>query len=80
VANNSYPSAPIYKAVRTTNHLYVEYGSEEREMYDLTADPYELENLAGREAYAILQAELRARLNVLKGCVGDGCRIAEAGR
>ena len=36
----------------------------ERFLYDLDADPYELENLAGVEAFAGIAAELRERLLV----------------
>ncbi len=40
-----YPEVvPTYEAVRTEEHKYVEYNSGERELYDLDADPYELEN------------------------------------
>ena len=35
---------------------------EERFLYDLEADPYELENLVGMDAYADVAADLRARL------------------
>lgn len=33
---------PAFKAVRTTDHLWVEYADGERELYDLEDDPYEL--------------------------------------
>jgi N-acetylglucosamine-6-sulfatase len=39
---------PSYCAVRTTNWLYAVYATGERELYTLRADPFELENLAGR--------------------------------
>jgi arylsulfatase A-like enzyme len=62
---------PAWAAVRTTplNPLglwhYVEYVSGERELYNLTNDPYELENLAGRPAQASVQAALAQRLRQL---------------
>jgi arylsulfatase A-like enzyme len=34
-----------YEALRLTNALYVEYADGEREYYDLTTDPYELDNI-----------------------------------
>jgi N-acetylglucosamine-6-sulfatase len=37
---------PAFKAIRTTDRLWVEYADGERELYDLRDDPYELENRA----------------------------------
>jgi N-acetylglucosamine-6-sulfatase len=67
---------PNYDAVRTANHLYVEYGTGERELYDLGSDPYELQSLhasAGIE----LKSRLASRLDGLRGCAADSCRSAE---
>jgi hypothetical protein len=38
-------SPPSYEAVRTETHKYVEYQTGDRELYDLEADPYEMDNL-----------------------------------
>lgn len=37
---------PPWAAVRTARHKYVEYANGERELYDLSRDPYELESLS----------------------------------
>ncbi len=66
----------VYGAVRTETHKYVEYGNGETELYDLTNDPYELENVY-ETADPTLAEDLKARLEVLRGCSGDGCREAE---
>lgn len=68
--------APSYDALRTTDHLYVEYASGERELYDLGADPFQLENLAATADPDDL-APLAARLAELRGCAADACRAAE---
>ena len=39
------PGIPAYSGVRTERYLYVEYRDRSRELYDLQADPFELENL-----------------------------------
>ena len=41
------PEAPPtnYQAVRTDRYVYAEYGTGEQELYDLYADPYELQSL-----------------------------------
>jgi N-acetylglucosamine-6-sulfatase len=38
---------PTYCAVRTDRYLFAAYGTGERELYDLSVDPYQLRNLAG---------------------------------
>jgi N-acetylglucosamine-6-sulfatase len=67
---------PSYKAVRTEDHLYVEYANDERELYDMRVDPYQLENQfssADRE----LISQLEERLGKLSDCASEGCRDAE---
>jgi N-acetylglucosamine-6-sulfatase len=58
-----------YDAVRTRRHKYVRYrelaGMDE--LYDLEADPFELENLASAPGRGALRAELRAELERLLG-------------
>jgi len=58
---------PSWSAVHSLLWNYVEYDSGDRELYDLTNDPYELNNVAGQSAYASVQADRAARLAVLKG-------------
>ena len=41
------PGVPPYVGVRTERFVYVEYGGGARELYDLDADPYQLDNLLG---------------------------------
>ncbi|MBV9453432.1 MAG: hypothetical protein JOZ19_04840 [Rubrobacter sp.] len=36
---------PDYKGLHTSDHVYAKYVSGDRELYDLTIDPYELQNL-----------------------------------
>jgi N-acetylglucosamine-6-sulfatase len=69
-------SAPTYAAVRTETHKYVEYENGDRELYDLEADPYELESLH-ESADPILIADLKARLKALRACASESCREAE---
>jgi arylsulfatase A-like enzyme len=65
-----------FEAVRTGTHKYVEYESGEAELYDLEADPYELENIY-ETADSSLVEDLEARLEALRGCSEDECREAE---
>jgi N-acetylglucosamine-6-sulfatase len=69
---------PGLEAVRTGDHLYVEYGNDERELYDLRKDPYQL-NDRYEAAQPELVRRLRGRLEALRGCSGDDCRAAENG-
>src|SRR5918997_1653860 len=65
-----------FQAVRTKTHKYVEHGNGERELYDLRADPYELDNLYESADPALLE-DLKTRLDALKSCSEEGCREAE---
>ena len=67
---------PDYKAVRTEDHVYVEYGDGDRELYDLDADPYELESLHATADPSLIEM-FESRLAALGGCVGASCRAAE---
>ncbi len=64
--------------MRTANHLYVEYETGEKELYNLSKDPYELTNRYA-SADAALRSKLRARLNTLRDRTGPECRRAEDG-
>ena len=67
---------PAYEAVRTESHKYVEYVNGERELYDLEADPYELENVY-ESADPSLTENLKTKLDALRDCAEAGCREAE---
>lgn len=61
------------RALRTRDMLYVEFASGPRELYDLTADPYQLQSLH-ETATPALMAELSARLSQLATCTAGSCR------
>jgi len=70
--------AAAFVGIRNRNFKYVEYGTAEKELYDLRSDPYELQNLVSDSSYDAVEAALAARLNVLDSCNGDSCRTAPA--
>jgi len=66
-----------YAAVRGDRYVYVEHGNgRSREMYDLDADPHELENLIGAEHRVRIQADLARRLDALRTCAGQSCSVS----
>jgi arylsulfatase A-like enzyme len=66
-----------FQGLHTDHLVYVEYPSTgERELYDLTDDPYEQTSLAGTADPALL-AQLAAWLEQLHTCAGAACRAAE---
>lgn len=69
---------PSYDGVWTREgDWYVEYEGGEKELYDVSADPYQLENLAGTRPET--EAALSTRLEALKACAQRSCRTAENG-
>ena len=56
---------PTYCGVRGERFKYVLYQTREEELYDLKADPFELQNQASDPALAALKDRLRARLSTL---------------
>jgi len=61
------------RALRTEDAVYVEYASGPRELYDLRADPYQLESLHDTVPPGRLR-RLSRRLWELATCAGDTCR------
>jgi arylsulfatase A-like enzyme len=68
---------PEFQGLRVANYTYVEYSTGERELYNLSQDPEELNNLASSADPALIAA-LHARLDALRNCAGDACRSAES--
>lgn len=74
------PGAPAvepvlnYKAVRTSRWLYVDYENGERELYDLKADPQQLQSLHADPHYGAVRVALRRVLGRLANCAGTDCR------
>ena len=67
-----------YAAIRTDQYVYIEHYAEpdtgHTELYDLQADPYEVQSLHDDPAHAEVKAELAERLADLRECAGQGCR------
>jgi hypothetical protein len=60
---------PDNAQVQNATHKYTEYYNEvpvETELYDLTIDPYELNNVTDDPGYASIKAALKARLDALR--------------
>ncbi|MCB0101922.1 MAG: sulfatase [Anaerolineales bacterium] len=65
-----------FRGIRGENYVYVEYANGELEFYDLTNDPYQLENLAGTLNAETLSL-LHEKLTALKNCSGTECQSLE---
>lgn len=57
---------PQFSSVRTTQWKYVEYVTGECELYNLQTDPYELNNIYNFPENAIIIADLKKQLEILK--------------
>ncbi|HEY0934440.1 MAG TPA: sulfatase-like hydrolase/transferase, partial [Trebonia sp.] len=58
---------PSYEAVRTAAALYVAYDNGDREYYDTTTDPYELDNIVSHGVPGNLGSALKAMENCHSG-------------
>jgi N-acetylglucosamine-6-sulfatase len=72
-------TVPDYRALRTSRYLYVEYedGSGERELYDLSFDPYQTVSLHADAEQVDTVAALGAQLEQLRTCGGGSCQAFE---
>jgi N-acetylglucosamine-6-sulfatase len=67
-----------YQGVRTDRYLFANYGSGERELYDLRTDPFELQNQSGNPVFAPVQNALQRLLSAEANCAGRTCRARPA--
>jgi arylsulfatase A-like enzyme len=59
-------SARTYDGIRIPGWTYAEYANGDKELYDLTADPYQLQNRINQRYYQAIQAQLARRMRDLK--------------
>ena len=64
-----------YIGVRTSRWLYAEYLTNEKELYDLGTDPFELTNVAGTPGVRDQQAALANLLQTLRTARGAACNV-----
>ena len=67
------PAGEEIRAIRTGQWMYAEYSTGARQLYDLRADPYQLESLHD-SASPELVLQLADRLHEFATCSGDSCR------
>ena len=65
--------------VREGPHAYVDFKGEvrDKELYDLSADPYQLESLHASPEHAALTAYLDAKLDAMRSATGSAIGTAE---
>jgi N-acetylglucosamine-6-sulfatase len=63
-----------YVGIRLGPYKYIEWPTREKELYDITKDPYELNNLARVPNFFPIRAFLHAELTRLATCKGRGCQ------
>lgn len=68
--------APSNFALRGPDYTYVKYVSNERELYYLRADPYQLRSRHKNSPPSHLR-HMNQRHDALRGCAGETCRTAE---
>ncbi len=63
-----------FTGLRVGDYKYIEYQSGDRELYDLTADPWELDNRVRSPRYRRVVRRLKATLKTRKNCQASACR------
>ncbi|HWJ43623.1 MAG TPA: hypothetical protein VNR67_09335, partial [Solirubrobacterales bacterium] len=63
-----------YLGIRLGPYKYIEWPSGEKELYDITKDPYELNNVVRVGNLSPIRAFLHAQLVRLEACVGKRCQ------
>jgi N-acetylglucosamine-6-sulfatase len=63
-----------YEGIRLGPWKYIEWPDGEKEMYDITKDPFELNNMVQVPNFFPIRAFLHAQLIRLENCVGRACR------
>jgi N-acetylglucosamine-6-sulfatase len=63
-----------YLGIRLGPYKYIEWPDGEKELYDITKDPNELNNIVRDPNYFPIRAYLHAQLVRLETCVGRTCR------
>ena len=63
-----------YEGIRLGPYKYIEWPDGEKELYDITKDPYELNNVVRVKNLSPIRAFLHAQLVRLETCVGRRCQ------
>ena len=63
-----------YLGIRLGPYKYIEWPSGEKELYDITKDPYELNNIVRVRNLSPIRAFLHAQLVRLEACHGKTCQ------
>jgi len=66
-ADNNFNGNAIWAGLQNSQYKYVRYWTGEEELYDLNADPYELNNLQSNPAQADVKAAMWSRTQQLRG-------------
>ena len=65
-----------FTGLRTERYTYVEYATGARELYDLQADRYQLENMIGDPSTdPVLEQRLVDQLAAMRDCAGEACLV-----
>ncbi len=62
-----------YEGIRLGPYKYIEWPDGEKELYDITKDPYELNNIVRDKNYDPIRAFLHDQLRRLEDCSGRTC-------
>jgi arylsulfatase A-like enzyme len=74
VENGPFLSRRTYKGIRDDRYAYLAWSTGEKELYDLSTDPFEMQNLSNVPSRALQVLSLDKKLRDLQACAGAACR------
>ncbi|MEX2105679.1 MAG: sulfatase [Solirubrobacterales bacterium] len=63
-----------YEGIRLGPYKYIEWPDGQKELYDITKDPYELNNIVRDNNFSPIRNFLHTQLRRLEDCVGRACQ------
>ncbi|MEK9155164.1 MAG: sulfatase/phosphatase domain-containing protein, partial [Patescibacteria group bacterium] len=65
--------APPFTSLHRNDMVFIQYEGDQQELYDLSKDPYQLQNLVNDPTHQAVVEEMNATLKNIEKCQGNSC-------